>query len=83
MTPKVSESNNFIAYLAIIATPFALGAFILTWSPFAQYTSEDPSRDGYVPPRSIKTLVDRTQESTVTVWCDPKVGKGAKELLLQ
>jgi serine protease Do len=78
MVDKVSDSNNFISYLAIIATPFALGAFLLTWAPSAQYASEDPYTDGYVPPRSIKTLVDRTQESTVTVWCDPKVGKGGQ-----
>lgn len=71
-------ANNFIAYLAIIAAPFALGAFLLTWAPSAQYASEDPYTDGYVPPRSIKTLVDRTQESTVTVWCDPIVGKGGQ-----
>jgi serine protease Do len=78
MKPKVSDSNNFIAHLAIIAAPFALGAFLLTWAPSAQFASEDPSSDGYVPPRSIRTLVDRTQESTVTVWCDPKVGKGGQ-----
>ena len=71
-----TDSNKFIAYLAIIATPFALGAFLLTWAPSIQYANEDPSSDGYVPPRSIEKLVDRTQESTVTVWCEPTVGKG-------
>jgi S1-C subfamily serine protease len=69
-----SDSNKFVAFLAIIATPFALGAFLLTWAPSAQYSYEDPASDGYVPPRSIEKLVERTQESTVTVWCDPKVG---------
>jgi len=69
------DSNTFIAYLAIIATPFALGAFLLTWAPSIQYANEDPSSDGYVPPRIIQQLVERTQESTVTVWCEPKVGK--------
>jgi S1-C subfamily serine protease len=69
-----TDSNKFIAFLAIIATPFALGAFLLTWAPSAQYSYEDPASDGYVPPRSIEKLVERTQESTVTVWCDPKVG---------
>jgi hypothetical protein len=66
-----TDSNKFVAFLAIIATPFALGAFLLTWAPSIQYSNEDPAGDGYVPPRSIQTLVDRTQESTVTVWCDP------------
>lgn len=65
------DANKFIAYLAIIATPFALGAFFLAWSPAQQFSNEDPAGDGYVPPRSIEQLVDRTQESTVTVWCDP------------
>jgi serine protease Do len=70
-----TDSNKFIAYLAIIATPFALGAFLLTWAPSIQYANEDPSSDGFVPPRIVGQLVDRTQESTVTVWCEPKVGK--------
>lgn len=78
MGAKVSESNKFVAFLAIVATPFALGAFLLTWSPAAQYSSEDPAGDGYVPPRSIQALVDRTQESTVTIWCEPKLGKGSQ-----
>jgi serine protease Do len=69
---KNTEPNKFVAYLAIIAAPFALGAFFLTWAPSAQFASEDPAGDGYVPPRSIEQLVERTQESTVTVWCEPK-----------
>jgi S1-C subfamily serine protease len=72
------ETNKFIAYLAIIATPFALGAFVLAWSPAQQFSNEDPAGDGYVPPRSIERLVDRTQESTVTVWCDSADGKGGQ-----
>jgi len=72
------ETNKFIAYLAIIATPFALGAFVLAWSPAVQFSNEDPAGDGYVPPRSIERLVDRTQESTVTVWCDSADGKGGQ-----
>jgi S1-C subfamily serine protease len=69
------DTNKFIAYLAIISTPFALGAFFLAWSPSQQFSNEDPAGDGYVPPRSIERLVDRTQESTVTVWCEPKDDK--------
>lgn len=71
-----TDSNKFIAYLAIIATPFALGAFLLTWAPSIQYANEDPSSDGFVPPRIVGQLVERTQGSTVTVWCEPTVGKG-------
>ena len=72
------EANKFLAFLAIIATSFALGAFFLAWAPAQQFSNEDPSGDGYVPPRSIQTLVERTQESTVTVWCEPKVGKSSQ-----
>jgi len=73
-----TDSNKFIAFLAIIATPFALGAFLLTWAPSIQYSIEDPSGDGYVPPRSIEKLVERTQESTVTVWCETSLGEGGQ-----
>jgi serine protease Do len=73
-----TDSNKFVAFLAIIATPFALGAFLLTWAPSIQYSNEDPAGDGYVPPRSIEKLVERTQESTVTVWCEPKVGMNSQ-----
>jgi hypothetical protein len=72
---RETDSNKFIAYLAIIATPFALGAFLLSWAPAMQYSNEDPAGDGYVPPRSIQQLVDTTQASTVTVFCEPKGGE--------
>jgi hypothetical protein len=72
---RETDSNKFIAYLAIIATPFALGAFLLSWAPAMQYSNEDPAGDGYVPPRSIQRLVDTTQASTVTVFCEPKGGE--------
>jgi serine protease Do len=76
--PMKQEPNKFATYLAIIAAPFALGAFFLTWAPSAQFASENPAGDGYVPPRSIERLVERTQESTVTVWCEPTDGKGSQ-----
>ena len=65
-----SASNKFVAALAIIATPFALGAFMLAWSPSDQFHNSDPQHDGYVQPRSVGDLVERTQESTVSVYCD-------------
>ena len=73
--PKVipmtdSASNKFVAALAIIATPFALGAFMLAWSPAEQFHMSNPKSDGYVQPRSVGDLVERTQESTVSVYCD-------------
>ena len=68
------DANKFVTYLAIIAAPFALGAFFLTWAPSAQFANEDPAGDGYVPPRSIQSLVERTQESTVNVRCELSSG---------
>ncbi len=73
-----TEPNKFVTYLAIVAAPFALGAFFIAWAPSAQYASEDPRGDGYVPPRSIEKLVDRTQSSTVTIWCEPANGKAGQ-----
>ena len=64
-----SASNKFVAALAIIATPFALGAFMLAWSPSEQFHMSNPKSDGYVQPRSVGDLVERTQESTVSVFC--------------
>ena len=52
-----------------MTAPFAMGAFFLAWSPAAQYEKLDPRQDGYVSPRSIEKLVERTQDSTVTVFC--------------
>ena len=65
-----TDSNKFVAALAIIATPFALGAFMLAWAPAGQFAAQDPKHDGYVQPRSISDLVEKASESTVTVWCD-------------
>ena len=67
---KNESATKFIAFLAIIATPFALGAFVLAWAPASQYSFTDQQYDGYVPPRDIAGLVERTQDSTVTVNCD-------------
>jgi S1-C subfamily serine protease len=70
-----SPATKFIAAILIVVAPFAMGAFFLGWGPAAQYQVTDPKNDGFVPPRIIEQLVDSTQESTVTVWCEPKVGK--------
>lgn len=70
-----SPATKFIAAILIVVAPFAMGAFFLAWGPAGQYQVTDPKNDGYVPPRIIEQLLERTQESTVTVWCEPKVGK--------
>lgn len=66
-----SPSTKFIALVTIVAAPFALGAFLLAWAPAQQFGKTDPRGDGYVQPRSISDLVEKTQESTVTVFCEP------------
>jgi len=65
-----TASRKFVVALAIIATPFALGAFILAWSPSNQFHLSDPKYDGYAQPRSSGDLVAKTQESTVSVYCE-------------
>jgi len=64
-----SPANKFIAAIVIVTAPFAMGAFFLAWAPSSQYVASDPEYDGYVQPRSIEKLVERTQDSTVTVFC--------------
>ena len=68
-------SQKIIAFATILALPFALGAFVLTWAPAQQFYLSDPTYDGFVQPRSISKLVETTQDSTVTVYCDYGVGK--------
>ena len=63
-------SNKFVAILAILSTSFAFGAFVLAWSPSNQFNSTDPKNDGYVQPRSISNLVEKTQASTVSIFCE-------------
>lgn len=65
-----TASHKFVVALAIIATPFALGAFLLAWGPSTQFNLSDPRYDGYAQPRSSGDLVAKTQESTVTVYCE-------------
>ena len=67
-----SPSTKFIALVTIVAAPFALGAFMLAWAPAQQFSNSNPASDGYVPPRSISKLVEKTQTSTVTVFCAPR-----------
>ena len=62
-------SNKFVAFLAIIATPLAAGAFLLSWAPSNHYFDFGPEYDGFVAPRDISGVVDVTQASTVTVYC--------------
>ncbi len=50
-------AQKITAFATILALPFALGAFILTWAPAQQFYLSDPRGDGYVPPRGIEKLI--------------------------
>jgi serine protease Do len=63
-------AQKITTFATILALPFALGAFLLTWAPAKQFNLTDPAYDGFVQPRSIAKIVDITQDSTVTVFCD-------------
>jgi S1-C subfamily serine protease len=65
-----TSGNKFVAAVAIIAAPFALGAFLLAWAPSGQYQLTDPQNDGYVQPRDVGGVVANTSRSTVSVFCD-------------
>ena len=73
-----TPANKFIAAIVIVTAPFAMGAFFLAWAPSAQFAASNPEYDGYVQPRSIEKLVERTQDSTVTVFC--RTGKDLMSL---
>ena len=67
---KDESAQKFTIFLLIITTALAGGAFALAWGPSKQFNASDPRIDGYSQPRSIGELVDRTQKSTVTVFCN-------------
>jgi serine protease Do len=71
-------SNKFLAFLAIIATPLAAGAFLLSWQPSNHYFDFAPEYDGYVEPRDISGVIDDIQASTVTVYCEVSKKKGSQ-----
>lgn len=56
-------ANVLSVAVGIIALSIALPAF-------NQYRNTNPENDGYVQPRSISNLVEKTQKSTVTIYCE-------------
>ncbi len=71
-------TNRFLLFLAILATPLAAGAFLLAWGAGNQYFDFAPMNDGYVAPRDISSVIDKTQESTVTVYCRVTKNRGSQ-----
>lgn len=68
------KSFNTLTKLSLILSLLSLtliGAGIYYgWGPVTQYRKTDPQIDGYVQPRSIATLVELVQASTVTIYCE-------------
>lgn len=48
----------------------AILAIFIALPAFNQYRATNPENDGYVQPRSISNLVEKTQNSTVTIYCE-------------
>ena len=73
VTRKLVRSNRLIrlnlVLTSILIPLFGLGVY-LSWGPISQFQNTDPQIDGYVQPRSIETLVDVVQDSTVSVYCE-------------
>ena len=59
-------------FLTVACLVLGTSTFYLAWGPYQQYRKTDPNIDGYVQPRSIMNLVDTTQSSTATIYCDTK-----------
>ncbi len=64
------SDKPFIAFLAIITAPIAAGALLLSWAPSNHFFDFAPEFDGYVAARDIRSVVEVTQDSTLTVFCD-------------
>lgn len=65
----LSRVNLTLALLTLVL--LGTGTYF-AWGPVTQYRNTDPQVDGYVQPRSIATLVELVQASTVTIYCEAK-----------
>lgn len=65
-----SPASKFVAAVLIVVAPFAMGAFFMGWEPAKQYQITNPQSDGYVQPRDVGGVVNRTGKSTVSVFCE-------------
>ena len=71
---KSEGKTGFVAFLVIVATPFALGAFLLSSLSGRVLAELDPRANGYVPPRNMNQLITDSQNSTVMIECKSKTG---------
>lgn len=54
----------------VLSVAVGITALSIALPVFNQYSNTNPESDGYVQPRSISNLVEKTQKSTVTVYCE-------------
>ena len=71
--PKTSSLARLVkinlGITLILVISLGIGAYFSV-GPIGQFRNSDPEIDGYVQPRSIASLVDLVQESTVSIYCD-------------
>ncbi len=71
-----NHSLRFLLVLTLITAPLAAGAFVFGFQSSSHFSAFSPERDGYVPPRDIVGIVEKSQESTVGVSCKAPGRKG-------
>ena len=71
---RSDNSTRFTTFLVIIATPFALGAFLLSSIGNGILKEMNPKESGYAVPRDMSTLIENSQNSTVIIECKKKSG---------
>ena len=62
-----NHGQKLANYLSLAVGIFAISIAI---PAFNQYRNTNPENDGYVQPRSVSNLVEKTQKSTVTIYCE-------------
>ena len=70
---RSDNSTRFTTFLVIIATPFALGAFLLSSIGNEILKEMNPKESGYAVPRDMSTLIENSQNSTVIIECKKKL----------
>lgn len=62
--------NSYQVVGLVIALLVGIVSLSIALPAFNQYRNTNPEQDGYVQPRRISSLVEQTQKSTVTIYCD-------------
>lgn len=69
--------NANVWRVATLATIIAVALlFSSTRGPIEQYRISDPVENGYVEPRDFESIINRLEESVVTIFCEASDGEG-------